>query len=102
MKPNPALLDDHEMNMDPLCEQMTVETFEAVVNKPATGDELSASHLASAVVTHKISSLVFKSILHQMMSLDWEGTQQLINETVINQSGVDGVQTALLDISWRN
>ena len=94
------MIDDHEINLDPLCKQMTVETFEQVVNEPATSEELSMTQLINGVVQHKNSSLLLKSIIHRMILIDWEGTQDTINQAVHNHLMVE--DAVLLDMKIKD
>lgn len=82
-----------------LLEQMTIETFEQVVNQPATREELRAVEIVDAVVKNKNSDLILKSIINRMLSQDWEGTQSVINDAVFHHPKT-GKETTLLDINW--
>lgn len=94
------MIDDHEINLDPLCSQMTAETFEAVVNEPATPEELSMTQLINGVVQNKNASLLLKSIIHRMILIDWEGTQETINQAVQNHVMVE--EADLLDMKVKD
>ena len=75
---------------------MTTEDFEQVVNAPATAEELSMAQLINGVVQHKCSGLILKSIIHRMILIDWEGTQETINQAVHNHLMVE--EAVLLDM----
>jgi hypothetical protein len=64
-------------------------------------EDLSLAQLADYVFQNKSCELVLKSILNKMLFADWEGTQQVINEAIINHSIVDEDST-LLDIKLKN
>lgn len=89
---------DYEIDRE--CEQMTVETFERVVNEPATAEELSMTQLINAVVNHKQANLLLKGILNRMISIDWESTQHAINQAAFNHQSVE--DATLLDMKVRD
>jgi alpha-tubulin suppressor-like RCC1 family protein len=83
-------------------EKMTRETFENVINQPATFEEISASKLAEAVLEHPLTRLILKRIVNGMLSNCYEQTlEETINEAVINHPKVDPIST-LLDIKLRD
>ena len=96
MMTHDCAVNPNETQRDEECVQMTHETFEAVVNAPATSEELSMTQLINGVVQHKNSSLLLKSIVHRMILIDWEGTQETINQAVHNHMMVE--DAVLLDM----
>jgi hypothetical protein len=103
----------HEINFDPIahrkpksdfeidreCERMTIETFEKVIDAPATKEELNFKEIIYLVVYHPKASLLLKGIIHRMINFDWEGTQETINQAIHNHQEVEECQ--LLDIKMR-
>lgn len=63
-------------------------------------EDMSLSVLAETVFKNPKCELVLKSILNKMLFADWEGTQEIINEAVINHAIIDEDST-LLDIKLK-
>jgi len=89
-----------EFEIDKECEQMTLETFEHVVNQPATSEELSMTQLINGVTQHKFAPLLLKAILNRMIFIDWEVTQETINQAIQNHPWVE--ECVMLDMNIRD
>lgn len=94
-------IDPHEKERDPLCEQMTHETFEQVVNAPATKEELRAVELADTILKHPIRSLILKRVVNGMLNENAiQELEEAINEACVNHPEVETVEC--LDILMRD
>lgn len=102
---NSAVWTQHDCLPQPaeeLEKKMTRETFESVINAPATFEEISATKLAEAVLEHGLTNLILKRIVNEKLNRgEWQQLEDTINEAVINHSSVDG-QTVCLDIKLRD